>query len=244
MNKNWKKRLSVFLRDSDTYTVLPIGIAFIGLISSFVTNLIFAGFLNFSILSTTLWTFAASAFACVAICLVEVLFLKESGYDKMVEKEEEEKKKNEQAKKREEEKQKAKEEEEKRQKRFEAIRTLSQAIQGLTFQDDERDLVLAIKQMIHTIEHIMDTYDLTIEEEHYLFKKLPSYLKEIVLSYEKLLDKNKKKQKEVFLKLLQEKQQELETIFINRHQENIMMEMDKNMRMLDQNIYQKVYETE
>lgn len=242
MNKNWKKRLSIFLKDSDTYTTLPIASFGIGAFASIFTNIIFAGFLNASFLSTTLWTFGVTTFGLIGLCIGEALFAENDSYDKRIKEEEAIKVKQEQQRKQEEERRIEKEEREKQRKRLEAINALSETIPTLSYREEERELVTALHTMIQTIRHIMDTYTLTVEEEHYLFRKLPMYMKEIILSYEKLVEENKKVQREEFLRLLQAKQTELETLFVNRHQENILMEMNKNMKMLDEKVYQNVYD--
>lgn len=242
MNKNWKKRLSIFLKDSFTYTTLPIAIFGLGAFASIITNIIFTFLLDFSMLSTTLWTFGASAFGLIGICLVEALFFKNDGYDEQIKKEEEMKLKQEKQRKQEEIKKKELEEMEKKRKRLEALTSLTDVVEELPYCEEEKHLLKALVNMIKTLQHILNTYDVSVEEEHYLFHKLPNYMKEIIFSYEKLLEENKKVKSEEILQLLHAKQQELETLFIQNHQENIMMEMNKNMKMLDRNVYQNLYE--
>ena len=87
----------------------------------------------------------------------------------------------------------------------------------------ERDKELAelTEENVLTIKHILQTYQLPTNEDHYLKYSLPKDIKESMNLYLQLDEKNRMEMKPMIAEMLKQKKEELENHFILKYQNDI-----------------------
>ena len=220
----WRKRFKKMLKDKEVWKTTFEGGWFFGLFVNFVASIIFpkSGFLFTYGLS-----FGLVFFSLLGMMLWSRVWTSKSIYDKEIEKEDQDilnKQMEEEIKRKE------KMEKEKNQH----IIRLWNIIQNI--KEEDEDILKEIQGVVETIEQVVKSYPLDMKQKHILLQSIPAQVIKIMASYNELNEENQKEVKPKILKAIKNKQERLQSDYIDNFQNHAKREVLMGIEILEKNI--------
>lgn len=222
--KLWKKRLKKALQDGDNWGAIFGCTAFFGVLGGLILSVIYR---HASIPTILGCSFSFGFLVTASIFLRAEVLGKTSPHDNEIKKEEA-------ALKEWKEKETKKKMEEIKKEQAKYINLMKEMVQSIKEKDE--DILRELKNTIELTESILKIYPLEAKEEHMLVRSIPVQILEIMKTYNNLSNENQMEMKPKIIKMLQNKQNQLQKEYIDHYQDSMKKEILQRIELVENNI--------